>query len=186
MDIDKYKIEKYVAHIKKYKKPLMAVAIAGAMFLALLFVGAGYLAYKVVGIAGQKFEDVRAGSVDVSAETSQISDAMSGVVNKNAGEISESAKEAVQTSQGFIEGFVVSLATIWLKNELAGVEIAQFKNGLACFDAMGGPSPGTIINHARQQIGDKLLIERLDNFAKNNLSAPVQGPSACAQWLLNG
>lgn len=100
------------------------------------------------------------------------------------------AQQNSSDRRGFVGEFVTTLSQgwveSWLQETLGGAPIAQVQSGLACFDALGGPSADAIIERVRAQIPSDPWKGKLDQleqaFARGN---GPRGASACAHWILN-
>jgi hypothetical protein len=89
---------------------------------------------------------------------------------------------------GYLGGVVTSIASGWIHQNLAYGDIEKIRNGLACFDALGGPSPNLVINYVKTKIKDEQLLARLNQVADTlSLNAPNTGGSAsCTNWIFSG
>lgn len=96
--------------------------------------------------------------------------------------------EASVTQVGFVEGFLLNLASGWVQKNLASTETVRFGAGLSCFDALGGPNPKVIIDHVKAQVDDATLLARLNELSASlDKSAPqANGSASCASWILRG
>jgi hypothetical protein len=82
---------------------------------------------------------------------------------------------------------VISVGSLWLQQNLAEQDTAQLKNGLSCFDAIGGPSPVEMVNLVKTKVNDERITKELDSLAQNlqDSGSTNPGPAACANWMLN-
>jgi hypothetical protein len=89
---------------------------------------------------------------------------------------------------GWIESFVISVSSLWLQQSLAEQDTVHLKNGLSCFDAIGGPSPLELVNHVKTKVNDARIAEELETLTASlqDSDSARNGPAACAIWLLNG
>lgn len=96
--------------------------------------------------------------------------------------------KVVLPNRGWLEGFVISVGSLWLQQNLAEQDTVQLKNGLACFDAIGGPSPLDMVNLVKTKVDDARITRELDTLTLSlQESDPAnRGPAACANWMLNG
>jgi len=103
-------------------------------------------------------------------------------------EIKINDDKVVLPNKGWAEGFVISVASMWLQQSLAEQETAQLKEGLSCFDALGGPTPIEVVDYVKTKVSDARVTKELDALAKNLQGSDNSnnGPAACASWMLNG
>lgn len=146
--------------IARYRR---AILIFGLSFLAvtgLLVVGAGFLVYKTAALAT---DQVKVWSSEQALPQPRLPE------------------------PGFVEEVVLSVASGWLQQGLADAEVRPIKDGLACFDALGGPSPVDIVAYVETRTQDPELLTHLRGL-KQNLASSINsasGPAACASWILN-
>lgn len=88
---------------------------------------------------------------------------------------------------GFVEGFMLTVASHWLEQGLASQEAGQIKQGLACIDAVGGPSPQKVVDYLQSRASEEHVVRKLAVLSQAlNKEIGVPGPAACANWVLNG
>jgi hypothetical protein len=77
---------------------------------------------------------------------------------------------------------------MWLQQSLAEQETAQLKEGLSCFDALGGPTPIEVVDYVKTKVSDARVTRELDVLAQTLRGSDNSnnGPAACASWMLNG
>ena len=88
---------------------------------------------------------------------------------------------------GIVEGLVMNVASHWVHQNLPISETPHFRAGLACFDALGGPNPKTMIDHVKTRISDQKVLARL-NELRNTFEQGIphdEGTGSCASWILN-
>ena len=183
--------------IVKYKSWIIGAVVAAILALGVFIVGAGYLIYKTAFVTLDKAKNWN--SAEVSDQVNQISDqvnqkvsgsvaAVTGVIGSKAGVSGLPAEvaELPATAPGFVEGFIVGVASHWLNQGLASAEFASMKDGLACFDAIGGPSPSEMVNYAKSRTTDQAVLAKLKNLSSTLTPTTSSGPASCAQWILNG
>lgn len=162
-----------LSFLKPYKKYIVIGALVCLSAFTLLALGLGFAAYQTYSYAKEEFKNRQS----LPAETlAQLPKELS------TDELEQLPKEA----RGFVETFVLSLSSGWLEQNLSSREGTQFKVGLACFDALGGPSPETVISYARSRLEDPSLLAKLDGLSDSLRKDGSEGPAACAQWILNG
>jgi hypothetical protein len=150
--------------LKKYKKTIIVAVLALVSVLVLSVVGIGFAAYKFGLFATDKVKGWQ------EQATTHV-------------------EQASLPTMGFAEGVVLNVASQWLKGSLAGAEVAQMREGLACFDALGGPSPEAIVGFVKANAPDPQMAAALDKLGeslKATSGAQSNGTVACANWLLNG
>jgi hypothetical protein len=159
MNLDKREL---LRTLGRYKKHLIFAALAFGILVTTAVVGIGYTVFKVASIASEKVQALEPGT-------------------------KETAKETLQETAGALEGFVMTIAGLWLEQGLASQDVAQLKQGLSCFDAVGGPSPQTIIEHVKNSIPNNQMEDKLVQLSEKAGIGSIQstGSTACAQWLLN-
>ncbi len=154
----RYKI-RYVAR----KHPKLLVVLIGSVFAVLTagFVGAGLAIHHAVPPI-------------LSASASLVPEAV------------RSMDQASQKASGYVEAFVLSAASDWLVQQAARAEVAHVAQGLSCFDALGGPSPKEVIDHAQSKLSNPSLEIDLRSIRQNLSVAtpPRNGAAACAGWLI--
>ncbi|WP_141731648.1 hypothetical protein [Oligoflexus tunisiensis] len=96
--------------------------------------------------------------------------------------------KVVLPNRGWIEDFVISVSSLWLQQSLAEQDTVQLKNGLSCFDAIGGPSPLELVNYVKTRVEDARITEELETLTASlqESDSTERGPAACAVWMLNG
>jgi hypothetical protein len=127
---------------------------------SLVLVGGGILAYKSVAYTTEKVKTWNAEGV---------------------------LPVPVVPERGFVEGVVLGVAGSWLEQGLASAEVRTLKDGLACFDALGGPSALEIVDYVKSRASDHNLITQLSGLSEKleTSAAPANGPAACAAWITN-
>lgn len=156
-----YEANTLKAIVARYKKVILIGGISVLTIGSLLLVGAGVVIYKSAAFATA---EVKAWNID------------------------RKVVEAAPTAEpGFLEGVVLEVASGWLEQGLAGAELRPIKDGLSCFDALGGPSPAEIIIYVQSRTSDQVVHGQLSGLAERlkASSAPTSGPAACASWILN-
>ncbi|HET9240012.1 MAG TPA: hypothetical protein VFO10_22310 [Oligoflexus sp.] len=149
----------------RYKKKIIVIGVTLMALFALVIGGVGYAVYQ---------------SAVFAKETLQT---WNDPQNPSPGDAN-----VVLPNRGWMEGFVISVGSLWLQQNLAEQDTAQLKNGLSCFDAIGGPSPVEMVNLVKTRVSDARITKELDSLAQNlQDSGPGNpGPAACATWMLNG
>ncbi|MCX6110620.1 MAG: hypothetical protein NTZ90_13570 [Proteobacteria bacterium] len=145
--------------IRRYRKPVIVAVGAMGAVLMLGVVGTGYAVYKTASFAADKLKSLEPGVSELPAQAS-----------------------------GFVEGVVLNVASGWLQQGAASGKVAKVKNGLSCFDALGGPSPTEIVGYVQRTITDATLTTQLQDLNKSlsGSTTTANGPAACTSWLLNG
>ena len=148
--------------VRRYKMPLLLGSLALLITFFAAVGTAGYLAYQFGAFATEKVTVLQKGSLDTVAKI-------------NAGQ------------EGFVKDFLISLARGWFQQELTSEDLARYKAGLACFDALGGPSPKIAIGYLKSQVEDRQVQVHLDALEKSlDLPKSQQGGAAsCAAWILS-
>jgi hypothetical protein len=149
--------------LMRYKKPLLLSSLA---IVITCFVGLGAFGL-IVYQSGIFVKD-------------KVSSLPAGVVESNT-------LDAVAKG-GVVESLLMNVASSWVQQNLAAAETARFKSGLYCFDALGGPSPESIIAHIKTKVGDARMLTMLDELGANlHKSEPkAQGTASCANWIFSG
>ncbi len=152
------------------KKIILAAALLLALF-TLVIGGIGYAVYQTAVVAKETFQ-----SWDLPNEIKIDPQ------NQTPGDA-----KVVLPNRGWMEGFVISVGSLWLQQNIAEEDTTQLKNGLSCFDAIGGPSPLEMVNLVKNKVGDARIAKELDTLTQS-LQDPDptnRGPAACANWMLN-
>ncbi len=153
-------VHKVINFAGRYKKALVIGGISFLAFMGVLVVGAGVLVYKTAGLATQEIKTWKA----------------------------ENGLPAISLPKpGFVEGVVLGVASGWLERSLAGPEVQSVKDGLSCFDALGGPSPSDVVTYVEGHTSSQQFRERLTGLKERLATSPATttGPAACANWILN-
>ena len=148
--------------ISRNRGKLLIAGVLIVVTLVLGVIGVGFAVYKASALATEKAKELQ----------------------PVAGEV---LKQLPERTVGVVEGVVLSFATVWLQQAGGLQDVANVKLGLACFDAIGGPSPKQIVTYAQSSLGGGEVSDGLRKLA-NELdgSAAEHGPNACVTWLLNG
>lgn len=156
----------------RYKKKIILAALALMALFTLVLGGIGYAVYQTAVVAKDKMQ-----SWNLSNESKTDPQNQTPLDDK-----------VVLPNRGWVEGFVISVGSLWLQQNLAEQNTAQLKNGLSCFDAIGGPSPLEMVNLVKTKVDDARITKELDNLTQSlQDSDPAnRGPAACANWMLNG
>ena len=157
MDIE---INRLLNGAKRSKRILL---VGGVLLLAIsgvVLVGGGILAYKSVTYTAEKVKTW-----------------------KTEGEL----PFATVPERGFVEEVVLGVASSWLEQGLASTEVRTLKDGLSCFDALGGPSALDIVAYVKSRTADQNLIAQLSGLSEKleASASPTSGPAACATWITN-
>jgi hypothetical protein len=153
-------IEDLKAMSRRYKKWII-IATASVLIALTLGIGTfGFVAYQAVSFTTEKIKSSPLGEV---------------------------SSDVTLPNPGFIEEVMLGVATGWLKQSLASANVASFKNGLACFDAVGGPSPLTVVDYLKARVSDEGVTIGLESVADSLKSTgmPVSEPTACSNWILS-
>jgi hypothetical protein len=148
--------------LKRYRVPIIAVVASLSLGFLLLVSGLIYGSYVMVK---------KASSV-VTAQSVQSGDATADVDGK---------------SLGFLENLAIDITRQSMIESLRGEDVVALSDGLACLDAVGGPSPGAVMEHLRQEIKDVDVVARLnevEQVLKQRIDQRTDG--ACMRWLING
>ncbi len=151
--------------LRRYKKQIIAIAVALTVLATLGVVGAGYVVYKTATFASEK---------------------VSSKINEWTPKAGEGLNLPTVPPSGFVEQLVTDVASTWLQQGLASQEALRLERGLACFDALGGPSPTEVVAYVKGTVKDPQFAAKLDNLAER-LKKPstTNGSGACSQWILN-
>ena len=154
--------------ISRYKKQL----IIGAVALSLTFVaGVSLLTFIVYKSFAYSSDKVAAWSEKAGEKIENL----------------ELPADVVSPPTSFVETFLLTAASQWLEQGLASEETAQIKNALACFDAVGGPSPQAVVGYLQTQVSEERIVGKLADLSQVLTKEFADaGPSACANWVLNG
>lgn len=170
--------------VAKHKKWIIGAVVAAVLALGVFVVGAGYLVYKTASVTIDK-----AKSWNTAQVTTQANQAVSGSVAAVSGVVAGATAGVAglpAAAPGFVEEFIAGLGTHWLNQGLASAEFGSMKVGLACFDAIGGPSPAEMVNYAKSQTTDKAVLAKLNGLSATLTPSTSSGPASCAQWILSG
>ncbi|MBC7533751.1 MAG: hypothetical protein H7318_19460 [Oligoflexus sp.] len=150
--------------IYRYRKQIMIAGIALATIVILGVVGLGFAVYKTASFTADKVQTWEQG------------------LSKTGDQLT-----IPKDNQGLIEGFVLNVASEWLQQGLASKEAERVKNGLFCFDAIGGPSPIEIVSHVKKMVTDPHLSTKLEELNSSLSKEPstATGPTSCANWFLS-
>lgn len=148
----------------RYKKKIIVIGVSLMALFALVLGGVGYAVYQTAVFAKESLQTWNV------PETPKLGDS-----------------SVVLPNRGWMEGFVISVGSLWLQQNLAEEDTAQLKNGLSCFDAIGGPSPLEMVNLVKNKVKDERIAKELDTLTQNLQSSDSgnPGPAACANWMLN-
>lgn len=159
--------------LKRARKPLIIAGVSFLLLGGLLLTGTGYLVYKTAGFAVAALNTQQSGqSSDVASADES---AAHGVTSPKAG-------------SSFVREFGSGVASAWLQRGLTEGNISQIRSGLACFDAVGGPSPAAVIALAKQHTADDNIRSQLASLKTQIADQKTlpSGPAACATWMLSG
>ncbi|MCX6125833.1 MAG: hypothetical protein NTV34_13955 [Proteobacteria bacterium] len=153
-------IENWKAMGRRYKKWILIAAVSGLVALTLGIGTLGFVAYQALSITSEKIKSSQLGNVSYDVSLPK---------------------------PGFIEDVMLGVATGWLKQSLVSAEVVSFKNGLACFDAVGGPKPLVVLDYLKARVTDEEVTKGLDSIANSlkSSSIPASEPAACANWILS-
>jgi hypothetical protein len=156
----------------RYKKKIIVIGVTLMALFTLIIGGIGYALYQSAVFAKESFQawDMPK-EIPIDPENQTLLD-----------------DKVVLPNRGWVEGFVISVGSLWLQQNLAEQDTAQLKNGLACFDAIGGPSPLEMVSFVKTKVADERITGQLDTLTQSlQESDPSnRGPAACANWMLNG
>jgi hypothetical protein len=148
----------------RYKKKIIVIGVTLMALFVLVIGGVGYAVYQSAVFAKESLQTWNDPQNPLPADAN-----------------------VVLPNRGWMEGFVISVGSLWLQQNLAEQDTAQLKNGLSCFDAIGGPSPVEMVNLVKTKVNDERITKELDSLAKNlqDSGSTNPGPAACATWMLN-
>ncbi|HYX37670.1 MAG TPA: hypothetical protein VE954_31600 [Oligoflexus sp.] len=148
----------------RYKKTIIVVGVTLMALVTVVIGGVSYAVYQSAVYAKETFQS------------------WDGTLEVPGGD------KVVLPNRGWVEGFVVSVGSLWLQQNIAEQNTAQLKNGLSCFDAIGGPSPLEMVTFVKSKVNDERLTRELNTLTQSlQDSDPLnRGPAACANWMLNG
>lgn len=146
---------------KVYRKPLLLAALAIGVTMTLLVSVFTWGAYRLLILPQM-------------AVTSTVDE-------------KGSSTNGLTKNEAKIHNIVLTVAGEALAQSLKTEDVKVFMDGLACVDAIGGPSPETVINHLKFGISDSSLVSQLEIIEKN-LSGQIKnsGPASCVDWILRG
>jgi hypothetical protein len=149
----------------RYKKKIIVIGVSLMALFVLVLGGVGYAVYQSAVFAKEQLQT------------------WNDPKNPSPGDVN-----VVLPNRGWMEGFVVSVGSLWLEQNLAEQNTAQLKSGLSCFDAIGGPSPLEMVNLVKTKVSDERVTKELDSLAQKlqDPGSTNPGPAACASWMLNG
>jgi hypothetical protein len=156
----------------RYKKTIVLVGISLMALFTLVLGGIGYAVYQTAVFAKDSFQNWdRTQDISIDPENQRLLD-----------------EKVVLPNRGWVEGFMISVGSLWLQQNLAEENTAQLKNGLACFDALGGPSPQEMVSLVKSKVADERLDRELETLTQSlqDSDSANRGPAACANWMLNG
>jgi hypothetical protein len=156
----------------RYKKTIILVGLSLMALFTLVLGGIGYAVYQTAVFAKDTIQTWD-GPRDLNPD------------RENQTPLDD---KVVLPNRGWVEGFVISVGSLWLQQNLAEENTVQLKNGLACFDALGGPSPQEMVSLVKNRIEDERFDRELETLTQSlQDSDPAnRGPAACANWMLNG
>ncbi len=163
-------IDKISTMARKYKKTIIVSLVAGALLLTLGIAMIGYVAYKTVAISTEKVSNI------LSTEK------VTNVLTNNLPLVAD--VPLLQKS----EEFMLQLTSGVIRGSLMNSNETSVLSALACFDAIGGPSPIAAIEYLKTNANDAAIARQLDsvsNVLNESKATLQQGPSACTNWLLN-
>lgn len=148
----------------RYKKKIIVIGVSLMAVFALVIGGVGYAVYQSAVFAKEQLQTWN------DPQNPSPLDA-----------------NVVLPNRGWMEGFVISVGSLWLQQNLAEANTAQLKNGLSCFDAIGGPSPLEMVSLVKTKVNDERITKELDTLTQNLQDSGTgnPGPAACANWMLN-
>ncbi len=154
------RIGKQLDFLKRNKRTLVMASLSLFALFSVGAVGVGYMAVKAIGYTAERVQNSEVAKVITQVDVPNV---------------------------GFFEEMVRSVASGWLEQKLNSAELVSFKSGLACFDAVGGPSPQHLVNYMKARISDPHILKKLDEVNSafvDDKNAP-NGPAACANWMFN-
>ncbi len=143
----------------RYRRYVLPVALGAVLLLVAGVSGVIYLTYKTGSYALSQVKTLQVTPSELAAESPSL---------------------------GVVEETVMTIANTWVRYQLPSAGLVPLQKGLSCLDAIGGPSPQTMVSYIQTQINDPNLEGKMKRLSDAVTVNAVQGsPSDCIGWLLN-